>query len=171
MPHLNIECKARTTNLSQQEKILLQQQPRFVGEDIQTDTYFFTKQGRLKIREGNIENALIYYEREDIAGSKASKVLLYTYEPNPLLREILTITNGIKVVVKKTRRIYFIENVKFHFDTIEGLGEFVEVEAIDTSDVPDEKKLQQQCDHYAQLLGIKEDEYMQQSYSDMLMKS
>jgi adenylate cyclase class IV len=39
--------------------------------------------------------------------------------------------HGIKVIVQKKRRIYFIGNVKFHFDTIAELGTFIEVEAID----------------------------------------
>ena len=38
---------------------------------------------------------------------------------------------GIKVVVEKTRKIYFVDNVKIHFDEVENLGSFVEVEAID----------------------------------------
>ena len=35
---------------------------------------------------------------------------------------------GYKAVVDKRRKIYFIGNVKFHFDTVDGLGTFVEVE-------------------------------------------
>ncbi len=171
MPHLNVEWKAKATDLYTQEQQLITLNPKYIGEDLQTDTYFHTKHGRLKIREGNIENALIYYEREDIAGAKASRVILYKYEPDALPREILTVTNGIKVVVQKKRRIYFIDNVKFHFDEVEGLGKFIEVEAIDTTAAPDQKKLQTQCDHYAAFLGIKDEDFLQQSYSDMLMKS
>ncbi len=169
MSHLNIEWKASTTDAKEQEKILQQLNPRFIGEDLQTDTYFETKLGRLKIREGNIENALIWYVRENLKGSKASKIILFKYEPDPGLRNILTISNGIKVVVKKRRRIYFIDNVKFHFDKVDGLGEFIETEAIDTSEAPDVKKLQKQCNYYAQLLKIKDEDYVKDSYSDLLL--
>ncbi len=169
MSHLNIEWKAIATNAAEQEKILLQLNPRYIGEDLQTDTYFETKQGRLKIREGNIENAVIWYERENLKGSKASKIILFKYEPNPGLRNILTISNGVKIIVKKRRRIYFIDNVKFHFDEIEGLGKFIETEAIDTSDTPDVEKLQEQCNYYAGILNIKEEDYVKDSYSDLLI--
>ena len=141
MPILNIEFKAKANNLTRLEELLLQQQPEFVGEDHQIDTYFNVatlaaqsfggQDGRLKLREGNIENALIHYQREDIAGAKSSHVLLYQHQPDKTLKEILTKTMGIKVVVDKKRRIYFIGNVKFHFDTVKDLGTFVEVEAID----------------------------------------
>ena len=55
----------------------------------------------------------------------------YTGIPDKTLKEILIKTLGIKAVVDKRRKIYFINNVKFHFDTVKDLGTFVEVEAID----------------------------------------
>jgi adenylate cyclase class IV len=33
--------------------------------------------------------------------------------------------------VDKKREIYFINNVKFHIDTVDGAGSFIEIEAID----------------------------------------
>ena len=131
MSILNIEFKATTNDLAAMETLLQQHNPLFMGEDHQIDTYFNTVTGRLKLREGNIENALIHYEREDFAGAKSSHVLLYQHEPDKTLKEILVKTMGIKAVVDKHRKIYFINNVKFHFDTVQGLGTFVEVEAID----------------------------------------
>jgi len=169
MSHLNIEFKARTSDIAAQESILLAQQPTYKGEDQQVDTYFNVPKGRLKLREGNIENALIYYEREDSAGSKASHILLYEHHPNKILKEILTTTHGIKVVVDKIRKIYFIENVKFHFDEVKGLGSFLEVEAIDKEGSIGKEKLQQQCDHYAALLGVQKEDYIAVSYSDLLL--
>lgn len=37
-------------------------------------------------------------------------------------------------MVDKRRKIYFIDNVKFHFDVVENLGTFIEVEAIDSKE-------------------------------------
>ena len=59
----NFEWKAQVQDLLQAEQKLLQLSPRFIGIDLQTDTYFNAAQGRLKLRQGNIENALIHYER------------------------------------------------------------------------------------------------------------
>src|SRR3954447_17925253 len=113
---LNVEFKAITGRLQELESLLQEHKPLFVGEDHQVDTYFNVFSGRLKLREGNIENALIHYERVDIAGSKSSQVLLYQHLPGSDLKNILTNALGIKAVVDKRRRIYFIDNVKFHFD-------------------------------------------------------
>ena len=159
MSVLNIEFKASTNKLAEQEALLQQQNPLFIGEDHQVDTYFNINSGRLKLREGNIENALIHYEREDTAGAKTSHVLLYHHKPDKALKEILIKTLGIKAVVDKRRRIYFIDNVKFHFDTVEGLGTFVEVEAIDKDGTIGKEKLQAQCNKYAALFGLQAEDY------------
>ncbi len=169
MAHLNIEFKATATNLAALEALLLEQGPLFIGEDHQVDTYFNVSAGRLKLREGTIENALIHYEREDTAGAKASHVLLYQHSPNQSLKDILIKTLGIKTVVDKRRKIYFIDNVKFHFDTVDGLGTFVEVEAIDKDGRIGREKLQAQCDAYASLFGITQEDFCPHSYSDMLL--
>ncbi len=170
MSILNIEFKASANNLAELETALLQHNPVFIGEDHQIDTYFNIAKGRLKLREGNIENALIHYEREDFAGAKSSLVLLYQHQPDKTLKEILIKTLGIKTVVDKRRKIYFINNVKFHFDTVAGLGTFVEVEAIDKDGNIGKEKLQQQCDEYAALLNIKPADYCSVSYSDMILE-
>ena len=85
-------------------------EPIFKGVDHQIDTYFNVEKGRLKLREGTIENALIYYERENIGGAKQSDILLYQHLPNASLKQLLTKVHGIKAVVDKSRKIYFIEN-------------------------------------------------------------
>ncbi|MEO9144524.1 MAG: class IV adenylate cyclase [Ginsengibacter sp.] len=170
MPHLNFEFKARTNNLHSLEKKFLELNPVFIGEDKQVDTYFHVAKGRLKLREGNIENALIYYERENVADAKQSNVMLYSHAPDLSLKEILIKVHGIKVVVSKIRKIYFIDNVKFHFDTIDGLGTFVEVEAIDMTGERDINKLKQQCHHYAAFFAIKEHDYVSISYSDLILE-
>ena len=170
MSILNIEFKARAHHLENAEQKFLELQPLFIGEDNQTDTYFNVKKGRLKLREGNIENSLIYYEREDTAGIKRSDIILYTHQPDIALKDILITVNGIKVIVTKKRRIYFIDNVKFHFDNVEGLGSFIEVEAIDKTGDFGLEKLQEQCDIYKRFFNIQEEDFISDSYSDLLMR-
>ncbi len=171
MPIHIIEFKAKVQNLQEAEALLQSLHPIFKGEDEQTDTYFNVNTGRLKLREGAIENALIWYERPDEAGSKESQVLLHKHPRDEALKEILVKLHGVKVVVQKKRRIYFIENVKFHFDEVEGLGKFMEVEAIDETGELGLKKIQQQCDHYAELFKISSADYIAVSYSDLLLNS
>ena len=170
MTILNFEFKAGTNNLVGLEKKLLELNPVFIGEDHQTDTYFNVPTGRLKLREGNIENSLIYYERQNTAGAKQSDVLLYKHAPDKTLKDILVRTHGVKVIVEKTRKIYFMDTVKFHFDTIVGLGTFIEVEAIDNTGEIGIEQLKEQCDKYARFFEIKDSDYIALSYSDLIME-
>ncbi len=170
MSHHNIEIKARCADASFIRNYLQQQHARFVGVDEQTDTYFNTQNGRLKMRQGPIENALIFYNRENKTGPKLSEVKLLPLDNNAeLLKEVLAKANGVKVVVKKKRAIYFIDNVKFHIDEVEGLGSFVEIEAIDTDGSLGLEKIKEQCYFYLQQLQIGESDLLTHSYSDLLM--
>ncbi|MEO6870043.1 MAG: class IV adenylate cyclase [Ginsengibacter sp.] len=168
MSHINFEFKARVEHVDEAEQKLHQLNPTFIGMDLQTDTYFKVNQGRLKLREGNIENSLIYYDRQNLAGAKQSDIILYKHQPEKALKAILTKVHGVKVIVKKQRKIYFIENVKFHFDKLAALGEFLEVEAIDPDDSIGIDKLKEQCDYYAKFFNIEKEDYLSESYSDMI---
>ena len=59
----NVEIKARTVNTPNIINFLLLNGGVFRGMDFQRDTYFNVPQGRLKLRDGNIEKALISYNR------------------------------------------------------------------------------------------------------------
>src|SRR5678815_5051670 len=106
MSYLNVEIKARCTNAERIRAYLLANNADFQGIDIQTDTYFNVANGRLKLREGNIENNLIYYERPDNAGPKPSHFQLVKLEDAKGLKEVLSRSIGIKVIVKKRGEIY-----------------------------------------------------------------
>jgi len=169
MSHLNIEIKARCNNLGLIRDILKKQNADFKGKDHQIDTYFKSKKGQLKLREGNIENALIFYDRESIAGPKSAHVNLYHPSDIPSLKNILVQSLETIVIVNKTREIYFIENVKFHIDQVESLGNFVEIEAIDLAGNIGQEKLQEQCEHYINIFKIKKEDLIDCSYSDLLL--
>jgi predicted adenylyl cyclase CyaB len=167
--HINFEFKARCTDINKLEQILLTREPRFVGVDHQIDTYFNVPNGRLKLREGTIEHALIHYHRSNVAGAKQSDVTLFQYQPDPALKEILTKSLGIKVAVDKLRKIYFVDNVKFHFDEVKELGTFVEVEAIDKDGSIGIDRLKEQCAYYSTLFALQSHAYIAESYSDLLL--
>lgn len=167
---INMEMKARSTNLDPIRDYLEKSCTLYKGVDLQTDTYFNSKSGRLKLREGNIENALIYYNRNNDQNTKLSDITLSKQAPNNGIKEILATTNGVKVVVKKSREIYFINNIKFHLDHVDGLGTFVEIEAIDTDGTFKPADLKQQCDFYTKTFNIKTEELISYSYSDLILE-
>lgn len=172
MAHVNIEIKARCSDPQRVRTILNDCSAEFVGVDHQVDTYFRTDRGRLKLRQGNIENSLIYYDRPDTSGPKRADVALYRTDGpgGSQLHEVLTKAMDVAVVVDKQREIYFIDNVKFHIDQVEGLGSFVEIEAIDAAGQPGIDTLRQQCNTYIALLEINPEDLVETSYSNLLLR-
>ena len=170
MSFLIVEIKARTDHPDHIRKVLTENQARCKGIDQQVDTYFRCNFGRLKLREGTIENQLIHYHRENKLGPKNSLVTLYEPNPDPQLKEVLTNALGILVIVKKKREIYFIDNVEFHIDVVEKLGSFIEIEAIDHTGEMGKSQLLQQCKNFMSLFKIQKDDLIKNSYSDMLLK-
>jgi len=168
MTQLNIEIKARSSNQALIRNILKTHNARFIGVDHQIDTYFKVNSGRLKLREGNIENSLVHYERENKEGPKQSNVTFYKSQDKTSLKEILTKALGILIVVDKSREIYFIDNVKFHIDDVKDLGTFVEIEALDSNNSIGKEKLFQQCNFYLDLFKISGEDLISNSYSDLL---
>jgi len=170
MSFINIEIKARTRRADTIRKWLMANNAVFKGTDNQTDTYFNAIKGRLKLREGNIENNLIYYERQNQAGPKQSNFSLVAIPDAVALKEVLSASMGVKVIVEKLREIYFIENVKFHLDTLQQLGSFVEIEASNKYAPLTVAELNEQCNFYMDQFGLEKDDLVEISYSDMLLE-
>jgi predicted adenylyl cyclase CyaB len=168
MEHLNVEIKARCSDVLAARQVLKGAGARFVGEDHQIDTYFRVENGRLKLREGNIENHLIFYRRGNQAGPKASEVALLETPAGSPLKAFLEKALGSWMCVDKRREIYFVENVKFHLDQVSGLGTFLEIEAIDMEGKYGQAKLEEQCRFWMEKLNVQAADLLSVSYSDML---
>ncbi|MBS1580337.1 MAG: class IV adenylate cyclase [Bacteroidetes bacterium] len=165
----NFEFKARVNSIEKYENKLLTLNPNYIGTDRQIDTYFNAQNGRLKLRQGNIENALIQYNRKNIKGSKESDIILFKHKADNALKDILTKELGVFVEVDKFRKIYFINNIKFHFDEVKNLGTFIEVEAIDDANKFSIDDLKNQCNYYFNFFELNEENIIAQSYSDLLL--
>ncbi|HEY0679732.1 MAG TPA: class IV adenylate cyclase [Chitinophagaceae bacterium] len=170
MEFINIEIKARTKSTEAIRQYLLDNGAVHHGTDEQTDTYFNISRGRLKLREGKVENNLIFYSRPDLPGIKQSDVELLSTERESNLKSVLTKALGVKTCVKKIREIYYIGNIKFHLDTLEGLGSFVEIEASNQFQNYSSNELRHQCEHYLKEFNIETSDLINHSYSDMMIQ-
>ena len=166
--YTDITIKARCENPAEVESILLGLNASYQGQDLQTDTYYETEYGKLKHRQGNIENVLIHYRRTKLEEAHQTEVLLYL--KNPSAATVAAVCEGKRVQgrIKKNRKIFFIDNVKFHLDQIQGLGTFVEIEAIDLEGSVGIEILRQQCDYYKELLQIQDEDIITSAYTDLL---
>jgi adenylate cyclase, class 2 len=169
MKGVNVEIKARCGDPARVRRVLSARKAEFRGADRQVDTYFNVPRGRLKLREGKIENCLVYYERKDRKGPRTCSVrLVPTDEASaPALRALLTAALGVRRVIDKRREIYFLGNVKFHIDNVRKLGTFVEIEAQDAGRRYGTRELRAQCLEWAKTLGIADEDLVSGSYAEM----
>ena len=168
MGHLNVEIKARCADPVRVLERLRELGARSQGVDEQTDVYYRVPRGRLKLRRGLIENNLVQYDRADAAAPRESRVRLVPLEPDRALDEALDAALKRDVVVRKTRHILWIGPVKFHLDEVDGLGSYVEIEAIDRDGTHGAEHLHAECSRFMSLLGIADADLEPRSYSDLL---
>lgn len=168
MKHLNFEFKARLQDEKHVRAVLKRLRARFVGTDHQVDTYFRVPTGRIKVRAGRIENALIFYQRSDRPRTRRASVDMMLLPRRNSLAAILSAALGALGVVAKRREIYFVGNVKIHLDRVRRLGKFLEVEAI--SRTGDLKKIRAQARKFQKLFGIRNADIVAQSYADLILK-
>lgn len=165
----SLEIKLRVSDHQKMEAYLKAKNALYIGEDHQIDTYFKVSSGRLKLREGNIENTLIRYHRKEQLGIKKSEVLLYKPSENIHgLKSILSDIHPVLCTVDKKRKIYFLENVKFHLDEVKNLGRFIEIEALSNPGNKPQEELRAQCEYYLKAFGIDQKEGIDQSYSQLM---
>lgn len=142
--------------------------------EMQTDTYFRVPTGRLKLRE--IEGpppqskrlaVLIWYQRPDRVAVRSSAYTLVPVSEPELLEAALSGALGVRGVVRKRREIYLWHNVRIHLDEVDGLGSFVEFEAV-LSAGQDEATSQERLAHLSEQLAIQIADLRAPSYADLL---
>jgi adenylate cyclase, class 2 len=139
------------------------------GTLVQRDTYFEAPRGRLKLREEPDAVAqLIAYERPDLSAHKESRYRLIEVPEPAELRAALEAVLGITVVVSKARRLFVYEGVRIHVDRVDGLGDFIELEAV-VADGGDPADFEQLLDDLRGSLSIRDEDLLRGSYSDLFM--
>lgn len=127
----NIEIKARATDLARQSAIAADMTDAPMTELRQTDTFFHVPGGRLKLREfGDGSGELIQYHRPDQSGPKTSSYVISKTDEPDSLKSALAAALGVRSVVRKVRRVWLAGKTRMHFDQVEGLGEFIELEVV-----------------------------------------
>ena len=164
----NVEIKARSSDLERQiEKAarISDSPPEVIDQE---DIFFPCKSGRLKLRVfGDGRGELIYYERADTAGPKESCYLIFPIREAIRLDEILRVALGEQGVVRKKRTLFRVGNTRIHFDQVEGLGSFIELEVVlDPEETESEGR--SIARRLMQTLGIKKSDFIDCAYIDLL---
>src|SRR4051812_19193997 len=134
-PRRNVELKALDPDPQATLERALAAGARDHGVLVQRDTYFGAPRGRLKLREEEPGTAhLIAYERADEATARTSAYRIAPVDAPAQLRDALAAALGVTQVVEKRRRVLLWERVRIHLDEVDGLGRFVELEAVADGD-------------------------------------
>jgi predicted adenylyl cyclase CyaB len=164
----NLEVKARIISINMGEEIARSIPATFERILQHVDTYFLVQRGRLKMREiDNSQAELIYYNRNEDHNHRVSDFEIYLVQDPQSLKKFLTLSLGMKIQVVKTRRLYMYQATRIHLDEVQGLGAFLEFEVpVEDSEI----SAQHTLNYLINKFGIKEADYIKESYSDMLLR-
>ena len=127
----NVEIKARiagVAELAPHAARLADSGPTFIDQD---DTFFACPNGRLKLRDQFAAGAeLIFYRRADQSGPKESFYLRVPVSDPNAMRELLRTAHGEVGRVRKRRMLFLVGRTRIHLDSVQGLGEFLELEVV-----------------------------------------
>ena len=164
----NIELKARLHDLPAARRVAEALATQRLGIQEQVDTYFRCTNGRLKLRQIDGQTAqLVWYVRPSDPRPKASD---YHIVPAPQPETLITALRaamGIVNVVRKRREIYLWHNVRIHLDDVEGLGQFLEFEAVLSAEI-DESTGRDQLEELLAQFAISPKDLLAGSYTDMV---
>ncbi|MEN3039425.1 MAG: class IV adenylate cyclase [Candidatus Kryptonium sp.] len=164
----NLEIKAEITKPDLAEKIAIEIGAKLVNEFVQVDTYFDVKDGRLKLREFDSGEAeLIFYRRMENNFERWSDYEIVKVNNSEDLKNLLSKSLGVKIVVEKRRKVYIYKNARIHIDKVKGLGDFVEFEVIYSGD---EKQVEELMKFLINAFGLKRGSFIKVSYSDLLLQ-
>jgi len=165
----NLELKARCADLGRARERAREVATLWVGVDQQVDTYFATRAGRLKLRESSLSGAqLIPYFRPDERGAKRSDYQVIAIEDCAGLARMLSAMLGVHRIVRKRREIALYENVRIHLDRVEGLGAFVELEAVWDGATAGLAEQQRKLAFLRERLGLRDEDVIAGSYETLL---
>ncbi len=164
----NIELKARVRDPRRALRVARQVATRHVGIQHQIDTYFVCARGRLKLRQiDNSRAELVAYERTNDLEPKPCDYHLVPVTATEELKAALTASLGIRSVVVKQRDIFLYHNVRIHLDEVEGLGSFLEFEAV-LDDEHGEAEGRQMVEKLSELFGLRDEDILPGSYGEMV---
>ena len=167
----NVELKARYPDSKRAHRISESLGAVPCGTERQTDTYFSLGSYRMKLRESSNGNHwLIWYSRPDRPDSRVSSYRLRSIPDPEAKRRILSQAMGVKVVVTKERSLYMLGPVRIHVDRVDGLGSFLELEAVLGNGV-DREEGHRRLAELRLAFGIADEDLVSGSYSDLLHRA
>ena len=176
----NLEFKARCQSLEDLYPRLAELNAKHRETVHQIDTYFRMMidedastpkdcKPRLKLREiqETGEGWLIYYERPNHNESRYSKYEVGKSDKPETTKMLLTGAFGVEAIVKKQREVWMFKNTRIHLDTVDDLGQYIELETVFRGQTEAEAIAEHQ--HVKDILHLDTAAPVAVSYSDLIM--
>ncbi len=164
----NIEIKARLKDFQAATEAAAALGDSQVERIRQEDVFFHTSRGRLKLRFlAPDRGQLIYYERPDQKGPKASEYFIFDTDRPAALRKLLALALGERGVVKKERHLYLSGRTRIHLDRVERLGDFLELEVV-MAEGEAQAAGRREAEKLLSRLGIEPADLLEGAYIDLL---
>jgi adenylate cyclase, class 2 len=165
----NFEFKARLGDAQATMRVARNLGADLWGDLRQTDTYFATPRGRLKLRETpGFQAELVFYERDEASASRPSDYQIAHTPDAEALRLVLSGALGVLTVVRKRRTLLLLDTTRIHLDNVDGLGEFLEIEAPVKPD-SDEDAVKRRLDTLVEALDFQWSDCIRASYLDLML--
>lgn len=126
----NVEIKAKIHDFKKTQAKVEKLSSKPINIEKQTDTFFITSNGRLKLRETTNKTALIYYDRTDSIEPSESDIAISFTDNSETLKSVLSKSLGVRGIVEKERSLYKYNQTRIHLDVVKGLGKFIELEVV-----------------------------------------
>lgn len=166
----NIEIKAKLNNFDVVYNIikkLTRTNPTLL---IQQDIYYRVPSGRLKLRSiCDDYHEIIFYNRPNQAGPKNSEYYRYQVEQKDDVDLFFKRIFGQLVIVNKHRNLFLQNNIRFHLDDVDNLGQFLEIEYVLS---PNESRREafNKVNELINQLHIDRNSFVVCSYADLLLE-
>ncbi len=164
----NVEIKARIAAVAALTPVaarLADSGPTVLEQD---DTFFLCPNGRLKLRhQTGVGAELIFYQRADREGPKECFYLRVPVADPDAMRNLLEHSYGTTGRVRKRRVLFLAGRTRIHLDSVEGLGEFLELEVVLRDAEPIDAGVEEARQLMARL-GISPDQLIHGAYVDQL---
>jgi adenylate cyclase class IV len=174
----NFEIKCRYPRQREAERISINEiGAAFSGRLEQTDVYFNVPSGRLKLRynrfyppKGSVStnDQLIFYDRADEKLPRTSSYEILALSDGPGVEKFLARAFGVKVRVRKSRKLFLTEALRIHIDSVRSLGKFLEFELI-VSPENSMARCRKRMRDLITLFRIESEQIVPCSYSDLVV--
>lgn len=164
----NLELKVKVKDLEKFEDILLNLNLK-KQTLTQIDTYYNVPEGRSKLREENNMAYFIFYNRPNT--KEAKKSIYYTFEVNDIKNFKNCFKQMLKeeIQIKKERILFLYKNARIHLDSVESLGNFIEIEVVIKNNEED-KNAENLLKEISKLMDLEKEEKISEGYRELLLK-